>query len=145
MEEYLLSEWRGRGDRTVVEAAAPMRRRSRRRLRERACRGRRARAVDANPRESPASSGRVGRAASAFLYKAGFRGKRDRQKLAQKLGVWPRLQLLAARIGPESQTNRHYGARLLALAEMVHLPSIPPTTPWAPSSRTTYPNNFTAE
>jgi hypothetical protein len=49
----------------------------------------------------------VGRAASDFLYKAGFRGKRDRQKLAQKLGVWPRLQLLAARIGPESQTNRH--------------------------------------
>jgi hypothetical protein len=50
---YLLSECRGRGDGSVVEAAAPMRRRSRRRLRERAeaSRGRWARAVDANPRE----------------------------------------------------------------------------------------------
>jgi hypothetical protein len=114
MEElYLLSECRGRGDGTVVEAAAPMRRRSRRRLRERAeaCRGRRARGVDANRREYSASSGRVGRAASDSLCKAGFRGKRDRQKLAQKLGVWPRLQLLAARICPESQTNRHYSRR----------------------------------
>jgi hypothetical protein len=45
----------------------------------------------------------VGWAASDFVYKADFRGKRDRQKLAQKLAVWPRLQLLAARIGPESQ------------------------------------------
>jgi hypothetical protein len=103
-----LSECRGRGDESLVEVAAPMRRRSRRRLRERAeaCRGRWARAVDGNPREYPASSGRVGRAASDFVYKAGFRGKRDRQKLAQKLAVWPRLQLLAARIGPESQPNR---------------------------------------
>jgi hypothetical protein len=42
------------------------------------------------------------------VYKAGFRGKRDRQKLAQKLAVWPRLQLLAARISPESQPNRGY-------------------------------------
>jgi hypothetical protein len=50
----------------------------------------------------------VGRAASDFLYKAGFCGKRDRQKLAQNLAVWPRLQFLAARIGPESQPNRGY-------------------------------------
>jgi hypothetical protein len=63
--------------------------------------------VDENRREYPASSGRVGRAASDSLCKAGFRRKRDRQKLSQKLGVWPRLQLLAARICPESQTNRH--------------------------------------
>jgi hypothetical protein len=48
----------------------------------------------------------VGRVASDFLYKAGFCGKRDRQKLGRNLAVWPRLQLLAARIGPESQPNR---------------------------------------
>jgi hypothetical protein len=78
---------------------------------ESSCRGRRARGVDENRREYPASSGRVGRAASDSLCKAGFRGKRDRQKLSQKLGVWPRLQLLAARICPESQTNRHKVAR----------------------------------
>jgi hypothetical protein len=55
---------------------------------------------------SPASRGRVGRADFCFLYAGGFCGKRGCQKLAQKLGVWPRLQLLAARIRPESQPNR---------------------------------------
>jgi hypothetical protein len=61
---------------------------------------------DGNPiANSPASRGRVGRAAFRFLYAGGFCGKRDRQKLGQKLGVWPRLQLLAARICPESQPN----------------------------------------
>jgi hypothetical protein len=55
---------------------------------------------------SPPSRGCVGRAAFRFLYAGGFCGKRDRQKLVQKLDVWPRLQLLAARIRPESQPNR---------------------------------------
>jgi hypothetical protein len=93
---------------SVVEVPDPMRRRRRRRRRQRAeaCRGRVGRAVVETLANSPASSGRVGRAAFGFLNAGGFCGKRDRQKLAQKLGVWPRLQLLEARIRPESQPNR---------------------------------------
>jgi hypothetical protein len=50
------------------------------------------------------------------VYKAGFRGKRHDQKLGQKLAVWQRLQLLAARIGPESQPNRDHVSREAKIA-----------------------------
>jgi hypothetical protein len=57
-------------------------------------------------RITPAYRRRSLRAAFRFLYAGGFCAKRGRQKLPQKLCVWPRLLLLAARSRPEAQPNR---------------------------------------